>query len=119
LFGAQSYLTGGLKEANPYSYVLGGLDDEKEDKQNAQLVQDTLEKHNVKTDKEIVNYWTIPYKEDVQTEIVKVSEYNQLAQLLGKEELDLKKDEAVVAEQGIANMRSEERRVGKQRRERR
>src|SRR5699024_9704773 len=104
LFGAQSYLTGGLKEANPYSYVRGGLDDEKEDKQNAQLEQDTLEKHNVKTDKEIVNYWTIPYKEDVQTEIVKVSEYNQLAQLLGKEELDLKKDEAVVAEQGIANM---------------
>src|SRR5699024_5036189 len=86
-----SYLTGGLKEANPYSYVLSGVDDEKEDKQNVQLVQDALEKHNVQTDKEIVNYWTIPYEGDIQTEIVKVSEYNQLAQLLGKEELDLKK----------------------------
>ena len=109
LFGAQSYLTGGLKEANPYSYVLSGVDDEKEDKQNVQLVQDALEKHNVQTDKEIVNYWTIPYEGDIQTEIVKVSEYNQLAQLLGEKELDLKSDEAVVAEQGNAYINDNDR----------
>ncbi|MEN1970186.1 ABC transporter permease [Lentibacillus sp. N15] len=101
LFGFQSYLTKGMKKANPYSIMYNPLEDESqaEMKQDVQQINTILKEENVQASMENVtlNYFNVEPAEDVL--IAKASDYNRFAKLIGEKELDPQENEAFVVDQ--------------------
>ena len=106
LFGFQTYLTGGMKEANPYTFTYFG-DEEQTDDQIEQDIQSVnhllgereIEARQVTT--ELEYYLT---GEDTEVLIASESMYNNFADLLGKDTIHVKNNEVIGVEQSPALM---------------
>ncbi|GGJ87892.1 ABC transporter permease [Lentibacillus kapialis] len=99
LYGFQSYLTKNMKEMNPYTYIYSSFEGEKPltQKQN-KMVDETLDKYDIQAEKASVDldYFDVENSEQSEVLIAKESEYNRFAALIGKEKVDVDKQEAIV-----------------------
>lgn len=107
LFGFQSYLTKGLKEANPYtfSYVPWGDVTEAEAIENVKMIHETLTKENLDSRSE--QAWLTYYEIagfDKPVLIMSATDYNRFAALINEEELYPNDDEIFAIEQSEALM---------------
>lgn len=106
LFGFQTYLTGGMKEANPYTFTYFG-DEEQTDEQmekDIETVNHLLEKRNIKAKQvttELEYYMT---DDESETLIASEAMYNDFANLLGKKAIHLEKNEIIGVKQSAAIM---------------
>jgi len=106
LFGFQTYLTGGMKEANPYTFTYME-DEEQNDKQvdqDIETVNHLLEKRDIQAKQVMteLEYYTI----DDETEALIASEsmYNEFAGLLGKNTIHVENNEVIGVKQSPALM---------------
>lgn len=105
LYGFQSYLTKGVKEMNPFTITYSPVLDDTEDiiEEDTEKINTILKEQNVKATMESLE--TNYYKNSAELNgilIVKASEYNRFANLLGEEELHPSDKEAIVMEQSNA-----------------
>ncbi|WP_269410075.1 ABC transporter permease [Lentibacillus daqui] len=98
LYGFQSYLTNGMKEANSYSITYYPLEDESKTdiKQDVKQINTILQEENIQaaTEKVTLNYFDLGDNQNVL--IAKASDYNRFARLIDEKELHPKENEAVV-----------------------
>ncbi|WP_240377714.1 ABC transporter permease [Bacillus piscicola] len=97
LYGFHSFLTKGLTEGHPFSFTYTVSEDEKDEKfeKDIGVIEEALKKHDIAAASGTVDL--AYFKQgDGEVLITKASAYNQLAELLGKEKVQVKKDEAVV-----------------------
>ncbi|MBU5595578.1 ABC transporter permease [Amphibacillus sp. MSJ-3] len=104
LFGLQSYLTSGLKVANPYSFTYYEDDEQtnEEIERDLQTVNQLLEKNQLEAEQVSV---TLQYFETVDEELIFIaseSMYNEFAQLLNRNLLQLEENEIVGVRQSAA-----------------
>src|SRR5690625_3194992 len=106
LFGFQTYLTGGMKEANPYTFTYME-DEEQNDKQvdqDIETVNHLLEKRDIQAKQVMteLEYYTI----DDETEALIASEsmYNEFAGLLGQNTIHVENKEVIGVKQSPALM---------------
>ncbi|WP_088102978.1 ABC transporter permease [Halalkalibacter urbisdiaboli] len=102
LYGLQSYLTNGIKEANPYSMTYIPWLDDSEDviEKDLRTINTLLQEERIEATMEVIdlNYYEISEQNDRQL-IVRASDYNRFAALIGETELDPEEHEAFVVEQ--------------------
>ncbi|MEK4149200.1 ABC transporter permease [Robertmurraya sp. FSL W8-0741] len=102
LYGFQSYLTKGVKEANPYTitYSPNHNDSKEIIESDIQKINAILEEERVDAKMEALelNYFETSLRNNGVL-IAKASDYNRFAALLGEEELQPKENEAIVVEQ--------------------
>ncbi|WP_096272460.1 ABC transporter permease [Paucisalibacillus globulus] len=105
LYGFQSYLTKGIQEVNPYTFTYSpwGGDSEEVTKKDISDFNAILKEENIDAEMESMEltYFETPEK-DRNVMIVRASDYNRFATLIGATELDLKENEAIVVEQSGA-----------------
>lgn len=94
LFGFQTYLTKGLKEANPYSFIYYGSE-ERDDRKDIDLVNRSLEKENIEFDSITINMTYYSTGDESSVFIANESMYNEFAELQNKAKIDLKNNEIV------------------------
>lgn len=104
LFGLQSYLTSVLKVANPYSFTYYEDDEQtnEEIERDLQTVNQLLEKNQLEAEQVSV---TLQYFETVDEELIFIaseSMYNEFAQLLNRNLLQLEENEIVGVRQSAA-----------------
>ena len=103
LYGLQSYLTKGIKMANPYTltYQPWGDDSIEEMEQDLETIQNIFIEENVDTKMEQIQLTYYPIQKDSYL-IVKASDYNRFAALLNEDLVQVGPDEAIVVEQSQA-----------------
>lgn len=103
LFGFQTYLTGGMKEASPYTFTYTEYDEDEpnETDANAEMMDSLLEEKNVEANKVDVSLYLFEGVTGDSVSITDASTYNALAQLNGKESIHLEKDEMVAVEESF------------------
>lgn len=111
LFGFQTYLTGGMKEANPYTFTYndyGDLDDsdltEEQVNQDIDTINQLLEQRKIKAKQATIEMKYFTTGKDEQTFIASESMYNAYADLLGKNKIHLEKNEMIGVEPSPAIM---------------
>lgn len=109
LFGTYSYLTKGLVQANPYTYMYTPYEDTKHVEKNVQFAEKTIREAGIQTEKERIHEQYYPFAKNDEVLIIPISDYNRMARLLDKKELDLKGKEAVVGQKSIANISNDTR----------
>ncbi len=107
LFGFHSYLTKGVKEANPYSFIYTPLQrtGEKEILEEIKQVDAILQEEHVSAKKEtaVFHYFEMAGRHGGVL-IAKASDYNRFAALLHKDPVFPKEDEAIIVEQSHVMM---------------
>jgi len=98
LVGLNSYLTSGLKAANPISfeYTVG-------DEDHSEEIEQTFEQYDITYEKAAIelNY----YEQNENSVLIATDEtYNAFARLIGEKEIELKDDQMTVVEQSAANI---------------
>lgn len=103
LFGFQTYLTGGMKEASPYTFTYTEYNEEEpnETDANAEMMDSLLEEKNVEANKVDVDLYLFEGVSGDSVSITDNSTYNALAQLNGKEPIHLEKDEMIAVEESF------------------
>lgn len=105
LFGFQTYLTSGMKQANPFSFnYYGNEASDEEMTRDIVTVNQLLKEHDIEAKQlttELEYYETM---DDSQTLIASESMYNEFADLLGEKKLDLEADEVIGVEYSEAVM---------------
>src|SRR5690625_1250465 len=107
LFGFQTYLTGGMKEANPYTFTYSEYSDQTNDdqmKQDIETVNQLLEQRKIKTKQATIEMQYFTTGKDEQTFIASESMYNDFANLLGKKTIHLERNEMIGVEHSSAIM---------------
>lgn len=103
LYGLQSYLTKGVKSANPYTltYQPWGDDDKEVMDQDFETINNIFDEENIETKMEFLEltYYLI---EENKYLIVKASDYNRFAALIDEDLVQVGPDEAIVVEQSQA-----------------
>src|SRR5690625_828991 len=99
LVGFNSYLTEGIRTANPHSfeYYIG------EDKEHVEEIDQILASYELKVNKAIIELERFD-QEGQFTTITTPKQYNAFASLLDEDEIELKQDEIIVVEQSMANI---------------
>src|SRR5690625_3490666 len=99
LFGFQTYLTSGIKEANPYTFTYHDGSDQTEDqmKQDIETVNQSLEQRNIKAKQATIEmqYYAFGDENEAESFIASESMYNDFANLLGKKSIHLEEDEMI------------------------
>jgi len=106
LFGFQTYLTGGMKEANPYTFTYFG-DEEQTDVQREQDIQSVnhlLGEREIEAGQVTTKLEYYVTGEDTEVLIASESMYNDFADLLGKNTIHLENNEIIGVEQSAAIM---------------
>lgn len=103
LFGFQTYITSGLKEANPYTFTYTEYDGvaSEQGNDNIEKIEESMHVHNVTADRVDVE---LHYFEDVegqQLAVTNVSTYNALANLQGAEEIQLDAGEMIGVKESV------------------
>ncbi|WP_026907308.1 FtsX-like permease family protein [Paucisalibacillus globulus] len=105
LYGFQSYLTTGVKQVNAYTYTYHPFlgDSEEVISQDIRTINSVLEEENVETKMEMMDlhYFDV-MDDDSGILIVKASDYNRFAALIGEKEIQPNKNEVIVVEQSSA-----------------
>ncbi|MBO1002342.1 ABC transporter permease [Pseudogracilibacillus auburnensis] len=109
LVGLKSYLTTGVKEANPIAFTLKS---EVEDISNEDitLIEDIFAEHQITYDKSGVDLAYFSQKEgdhDLPTLITTPSTYNAFAKLIGEKEITLENKQVITVGQSSVNMMPE------------
>lgn len=109
LFGLQSYLTSGLKNSMPYTYVYNDYLDTTSEELNKdiKLVDNILKEKKVATTKAEMDMQYYVGPDDHEVLIVKASDYNHFATLLDNKHVNPKVGEAIVVKDHLANMLNE------------
>lgn len=104
LFGFQSYLTGEMKEANPYSFTYNANESQtpEEIEQDIALVNERLEEKDFAVEQVTTEFRYYDTTDRNHVLIVSESMYNELAELLGKKSMQLQADEVIGIEQRFA-----------------
>src|SRR5699024_8569941 len=99
LVGLDSFLTSGLKEANPISfqYYIG------EDDQNIEPIEQILADHNLETERAEIEL-TYFDQDDRSILITTPEMYNAFARLIGEQEIELTDEQVTVVEQRTDNL---------------
>lgn len=97
LFGFQTYLTGGLKEANPYTFTYTEYSEDVHEQANeiVENIEESIRTHNIVADRVDVKLYYFEDVEGSQLPVTDVSTYNALAKLQGAEEIQLDADEMI------------------------
>src|SRR5699024_1660112 len=96
LYGFQSYLTGGMKEANPFSFMYTSSDNEENDMQEAvHVIEETIDEHDIKAKSGKIDM-TYYSRNDSEVLITSESNYNRFAEMLGERKVNVSNDEAIV-----------------------
>lgn len=106
LFGFQTYLTGGIKEVNPYSFIYFSADEQtdQEMEQDITTVNQLLEQQNIEAKQvstELEYYLT---DDESETLIASESMYNEFADLLDRDKVQLDSNEIIGVRQSAAIM---------------
>lgn len=111
LFGFQSYLTSGMKEANPFTYTYTAYQDDPNEqlKEDVQYVTKVLREEGVKADSEKIDLQYFQGPDDREVLIVKASGYNRFAAMTGKKQVDPGENEAIVVIDNNSNIMNEKR----------
>ena len=105
LYGTHSYLTKAMVQANPFTYTYQKYDDEKTSDKEINYIEKVLHQSDIKTKHLIVNERYTPFESmDQGIMVMKVSDYNAAARLIGEKQLNLKSGEAVAAKQSMASI---------------
>lgn len=105
LFGFQTYLTSGMKQANPFSFNYYGNDaTDDESTRDIVTVNQLLKEHDVEARQLTTELEYYEIGDGRQTLIASESMYNEFADLLGKSKLDLEADEVIGVEHSEAAM---------------
>src|SRR5690625_935923 len=104
LYGFQAYLTDGLKETNPYSFSYVELDDRKQTDEAVKTVDDLLEEKSIMTNKIEADLTYYDTQGDWRILIASESQYNEFAEVLEREPIQLGADEIVGIEQSDVMM---------------
>ncbi|MGM8363921.1 ABC transporter permease [Virgibacillus sp. W0181] len=105
LFGFQTYLTGGMKEANPYTFTYVEDEDASDEaSQDIETVNQELEERGIEAKQESVEmeYYNMGDGEEVL--IASETMYNDFAKLLGKNPIHLEHNEIIGVKQNDAIM---------------
>jgi len=97
LYGFQSFLTSGLKEANPFSFTYTTSDQSEENQlqEDVRLIEETLAAYDIEAESGQVDMHYFN-QNDSEVLIVKESDYNRFAGLLDEEKVEVADDEAIV-----------------------
>lgn len=101
LFGFQTYLTGGIKEANPYTFTYFG-DEEAQANQDIEIVNQSLQKRGIKAGQVTTELKYYVTGEDEEVLIASESMYNDFADLLGKNTIHLENNEIIGVNQSVS-----------------
>src|SRR5690625_660224 len=104
LYGFQAYLTDGLKETNPYSFSYVELDDRKQTDEAVATVDDLLEEKSIMTNKIEADLTYYDTQGDWRILIASESQYNEFAEVLEREPIQIGADEIVGIEQSDVMM---------------
>lgn len=124
LFGFQSYITGGIKEANPYTFNYYERAEDRESStdthetplhfspdevegsnesiKDIQMINKMLEKHNIKVGHVSAEMAYFITEDDSEVLIANESMYNEFANLLNKENIHLENNEIIGVKQSDA-----------------
>lgn len=103
LYGFQSYLTAGLKEANPFSFmytVSEGEKEEREREEDIQFIEETIASHDIAMESGQLEMRYFSQQEDRDVLITNESDYNLFADMLGEEKVSVEDEEVIVIEDG-------------------
>ncbi|WP_010529850.1 FtsX-like permease family protein [Lentibacillus jeotgali] len=97
LYGFQSYLTGGLKEANPFSFMYASSEDNKENdmEEDVRAIEEKMDEYDIEGESGQVDL-TYFNRNDGEVLITSESDYNRFADMLGERKVNLDNDEAIV-----------------------
>lgn len=98
LVGLNSYLTSGLKAANPISFVYT-----LEDEDHSAKIEQILTDYNIEYDKAVVELTYYNQGEDTLL-ITNPKTYNTFARLIGEKEIELTAEQVTVVEQSVGNI---------------
>ena len=106
LFGFQTYLTGGMKEANPYTFTYFGDEEQTDDQieQDIQSVNHLLGEREIEAGQVTTELEYYVTGEDTEVLIASESMYNDFADLLGENTIHLENNEIIGVEQSAAIM---------------
>lgn len=105
LFGFHAYLTKGVKEYTPYAitYTPFGDDTEEEIEQDIEQLHTILKEKQIKAQSAQMTETNFEINNvDSDVLVVKASDYNNFARLIGEKEVHPSNDEALIMEQGEA-----------------
>ncbi|ASA24727.1 FtsX-like permease family protein [Paenibacillus donghaensis] len=103
LYGFKTIITEGVAEKNPYLFTYLAMDQDKAEQSHVQDIERTLEKHGLNTRQgtlRLDNFSTAGTGEKLK--VVRESDYNTLAALMGVDEVQLKADKAAVVDFGVS-----------------
>ncbi|OMI26998.1 ABC transporter permease [Bacillus haynesii] len=97
LYGFQTLLTNGIKEMNPNTFSYKTPETNKHIEKDVDFINDTLNERNIKTDKAsaVLQYFDVDGNDML---IVKESDYNKFADLVGADRIKLEDGKAAAAE---------------------
>src|SRR5699024_9212765 len=100
LVGFNSFLTGGMKEANPYTFEYTQYT---EDEREIEFIENTLADHEISYDKVAhdLEYYRVNNNEVL---VVTPDIYNDYAKIKDNPEMSIGADEIIVVEAGIADL---------------
>ncbi|WP_440896340.1 ABC transporter permease [Amphibacillus sp. Q70] len=106
LFGFQTYLTGGIKEVNPYSFIYFSAEEQmdQEMEQGVTTVNQLLEQQNIETRQVSTELEYFQTDDESTTLIASESMYNAFAELLDRDEVQLDSNEIIGVRQSAAIM---------------
>ncbi|WP_430786745.1 ABC transporter permease [Virgibacillus flavescens] len=98
LFGSQTYLTGGLKEASPYGFIYSATEDVKDEdvRKDVAEIKDTLSKKQIEAKQATGELKYYKIAEDDRVLIANESMYNRFASASGEEPIEVAENEAIV-----------------------
>jgi putative ABC transport system permease protein len=97
LYGFQSYLTEGLKEANPFSfmYTTSADHEENEKQEDVRFIEETIAVHDIEAASGQIDMRYFG-QQDSEVLITNESDYNLFANLLGEQKVNVDNDEVIV-----------------------
>ncbi|MCY7789416.1 FtsX-like permease family protein [Bacillus haynesii] len=97
LYGFQTLVTNGIKEMNPHTFSYKPPETNKHIEKDVAFINDTLDERNIKTDKAsaVLQYFDVGGNDML---IVKESDYNKFADLVGADHVKLEDGKAAAAE---------------------
>ncbi len=103
LFGLQTYLTSGMREAFPYTFTYVEYDEAEADQteENVNRVEELLEEHHIEAEREDVTFHYYASSSDKPVLITNESTYNTLAHLIGEHPLDFGEDDLIAVEESV------------------
>lgn len=104
LFGFQTYLTGGVKEANPYTFSYTPNDDDGKSKkpEDVEAIEHVLEENKIDASRATAHLKYYDIGRDREVLIASESMYNTFADLLDKKQVQIEEGKAMVVKENFA-----------------